>query len=305
MPGSKTLALLLLGFVAKSGHAQPAAPAFDGRAALEATRRAVAFGPRPAGSPELAKLRASLLADVRKLKCQVEEDSFTAQTPLGPRALTNIIAKFSGTSGRIIVVSGHYDTYHRPGLRFVGANDGGSSTGLLLELARALSRQPRRDSVWVVWLDGEESLVRWEGSDHAYGSRHLAGRWRSGGTARQIAALLNVDMIGDANLTLLYDLNSTDWLRDLVWSAAARLGYAPQFPRVPPGAIEDDHIPFVEAGVPAVDLIDFDYGPDNSYWHTERDTMDKLSARSFEIVGRVVLESIRRLEQNGTNFPKH
>jgi glutaminyl-peptide cyclotransferase len=300
MPGSKTLALLLLGFFAKHCSAQPTGPAFDGRAALEATRRAVAFGPRPAGSPELAKLRATLLADLRTLKCQVEEDSFTAQTPLGPRAMTNIIAKFPGTSGRIVVVSGHYDTYQRPGLRFVGANDGGSSTGLLLEMARALSGQPRRHSVWVVWLDGEESLVRWEGSgersDHTYGSRRLAGRWRSDGTARQIAALLNVDMIGDANLTLLYDLNSTDWLRDLVWSAAARLGYAAQFPRVPPGAIEDDHIPFIEAGLPAVDLIDFDYGPDNAYWHTERDTMDKLSARSLETVGRVVLESIRALE---------
>ena len=296
MPGSKTLALLLLGILAKPCRAQPATPAFDGRAALEATRRAVAFGPRPAGSPELAKLRAALLADLRKLKCQVEEDSFTAQTPLGPRVMTNIIAKFPGTSGRIVVVSGHYDTYQRPGLRFVGANDGGSSTGMLQELARALSGQPRRHSVWVVWLDGEESLVRWEGSDHTYGSRRLAGRWRSEGTARQIAALLNVDMIGDANLRVLYDLNSTDWLRDLVWSAAARLGYRAQFPRVPPGAIEDDHIPFVEAGLPAVDLIDFDYGPDNAYWHTERDTMDKLSAHSFEIVGRVVLESIRRIE---------
>jgi glutaminyl-peptide cyclotransferase len=276
--------------------AAPAA-AFDGPAALEATRKAVSFGPRPAGSPALGKMRQWLLRELRRLECPVEEDTFTASTPLGARAMTNVIAKFPGTSGRIIVVSGHYDTYHRPGLHFVGANDGGSSTGFLLELARTLARQPRKHSVWLVWLDGEESLVRWERNDHTYGSRHLAARWRSDGTLPKIAALLNVDMIGDADLELLYDLNSTDWLRDLVWSVASRLGYAAHFPRRSPGAIEDDHLPFIEAGVPAVDLIDFDFGPDNAYWHSERDTMDKLSPRSLEVVGRVVLETIRELER--------
>jgi Zn-dependent M28 family amino/carboxypeptidase len=257
----------------------------------------VAFGPRPAGSPALAKLRTWLLGELRPLKCEVEQDSFTARTPLGPRAMTNIIAKFPGSSDPIIVISGHYDTYDRPGLRFVGANDGGSSTGFLLELARALAGRPRRHTVWVVWLDGEESLVSWEGTDHTYGSRHLAARWQSDGTARKIAALINVDMIGDAQLTLLYDWQSTAWLRDLVWSVAARLGYGSHFPRMPLGGIEDDHIPFLKAGIPALDLIDFDFGPENSYWHTNGDTMDKLSPRSLEVVGQVVLETIRELER--------
>lgn len=271
------------------------APAFDGIAALEATRRAVSFGPRPAGSPAHAKMRAWLTSELRRLPCQLVEDSFTARTPLGPRAMTNLIAKFPGASGRVLVVSGHYDTYARPGLHFVGANDGGSSTGFLLQLASTLATQKLRGSVWVVWLDGEESFVSWSGDDHTYGSRHLVEQWRREGVLPSIAALINVDMIGDANLNLLYDLNSTAWLRDLVWTIAAKLGYAAHFPKHPPGAIEDDHVPFIQAGVPALDLIDYDYGPGNVYWHTERDTMDKLSARSFEIVGSVVLETLRVL----------
>ena len=274
-----------------------AAQTFDGKAALEATRRAVAFGPRPAGSASHAKMRQWLIGELRPLKCEVVEDSFTAQTPLGPRAMTNLIAKFPGPSGRVAMVSGHYDTYARPGLRFVGANDGGSSTGFLLELARTLARVERRDSIWIVWFDGEESIVNWSGDDHTYGSRRLAEKWRADGTLRSVLALINVDMIGDSDLSLVFEQHSTPWLRSLVWSVASRLGYAAQFPPGPATAIEDDHFPFLEAGVAAVDLIDYDYGRDNSYWHTERDTVDKLSARSFEIVGRVVVEAIRALEQ--------
>lgn len=268
---------------------------FDPAAALESTRRAVAFGPRPAGSPALAKLRQWLLGELRPLRCEIVEDAFTARTPLGPRSMVNVIARFPGSSGRVVVVSGHYDTYIRPGLPFVGANDGGSSAGFLLELARTVARQSHKDSIWIVWLDGEESLVSWTGEDYTYGSRHLAGKWKAEGVVPSIKALLNVDMIGDASLNLLYDQNSTAWLRDLVWSVAARLGYGAQFGR-DPSSIEDDHMRFLEAGIPAVDLIDYDYGPSNAWWHTAADTVDKLSARSFEIVGRVVLETLRSLE---------
>jgi glutaminyl-peptide cyclotransferase len=290
MPGKEAVALAAMVALA------PGAPAFDGAAALEATGRAVSFGPRPAGSPAHARMRQWLAAELRRLDCRVVEDSFTARTPLGPRPMTNLIAEFPGPSGKIVIVSGHYDTYSRPALRFLGANDGGSSAGFLLALARTLAGRKQRHSVWVVWFDGEESLVSWTGEDHTYGSRRLAERWRREGVLGSIAALINVDMIGDADLRLLYDLNSTAWLRDLVWSTAARLGYAAHFPKHEPGAIEDDHVPFVRAGAPAVNLIDFDYGPGNSFWHTEHDTMDKLSARSFEIVGRVVMETIRLLE---------
>lgn len=272
-------------------------PEFDGAAALEATKRMVAFGPRPAGSAALAKTRQWIESEMRKLKCQVVEDTFTAKTPKGARSMTNVIAKFPGSSGRVAVVSGHYDTYDRPGLRFVGANDGGSSAGLLLQLARSVARMPHRDSVWIVWLDGEESIVEWRDEDHTYGSRHLAKKWKADGTLDTVLALINVDMTGDADLSLIYEMYSTAWLRELVWSVAARLGYGREFSRRWPSEIADDHAPFVDAGVAALDLIDFDYGPGNTYWHTEQDTLDKLSARSFEVVGRVVLESIRVLEQ--------
>ncbi|MBI3698157.1 MAG: M28 family peptidase [Acidobacteria bacterium] len=288
--------LILAALLAGSAAAQQR-PAFDGAAALEATRRVVAFGPRPASSAAHRKLRQWLIAELRALQCDVAEDLFTARTPLGPRPMTNLIAKFPGASGRVVAITGHYDTYDRSGLRFVGANDGGSSAGFLLQLARTLARAPHRDGVWVVWFDGEESVVSWQGEDHTYGSRHLAKKWKAEGTVDSILALINVDMIGDADLGLVYELESTAWLRDLVWSVAARLGHGAQFSRKYSSAIGDDHVPFVEAGVPALDLIDLDYGPGNAYWHTEQDTMDKLGARSFEIVGQVMLETLRVLEQ--------
>jgi len=297
MPGPKKIAWAAAILLASAAHPQPRpAVSFDGEAALEWTRKAVAFGPRPAGSAAQARLRHWLVSELRRLKCQVEEDSFTARTPRGPVSMTNIIARFPGASGRVVVVSGHYETYDRPGLRFVGANDGGSSTGFLLELARTLARDTLRDSVWLVWFDGEESLVNWTGEDHTYGSRRQARRWQAEGKLPSLLALINVDMIGDADLSLVYEQYSTPWLRDLVWSVAGRLGYAAHFSKSWSTAVEDDHVPFLEAGVAAVNLIDYDYGPANSYWHTERDTPDKLSAGSFQIIGRVVRETLRALE---------
>ncbi len=295
MRGAKKIAATMLLVVWPAAAAD--STAFDGKAALESTRRAVAFGPRPAGSAAHAKLRQWLKTELRSVKCEVVEDAFTARTPRGPIPMTNLVAKFPGPSGRIVVISGHYETYDRPGLRFAGANDAGSSTGLLLELARTVNRTSFRDSIWLVWFDGEESLVSWTRQDSLYGSRRLAQKWKAEGTLDSVLALINVDMIGDADLRLVYEEFSTSWLRELVWSVAARLGYAAQFPPGPGTAIEDDHHPFLEAGVAALDLIDYDYGPGNSYWHTEHDTLDKLSPRSFEIVGRVVLESVRALEQ--------
>ena len=292
------LRLLVLAFAATTPPlVAQSRPAFDGQASLEATQKAVSFGPRAVGSASLRRYREWLEGQLRPLKCEVAEDAFTERTPIGPRSMSNIIAKFPGSSGRIVVLSGHYDTYDRPGLHFVGANDGGSSSGILLQLARTIARTPHQDTIWIVWLDGEESLVQWSGEDHTYGSRRLARKWAADGTARKILALINVDMIGDADLSVLYEMNSTAWLRELVWSVAARLGYSAQFPRARPNAIADDHMEFLEAGIPSLDLIDFDYGPDNAYWHTDRDTMDKLSARSLQTVGEVVLESVRVLEQ--------
>jgi Zn-dependent M28 family amino/carboxypeptidase len=264
---------------------------FSGVRALEYTRKAAAFGPRPAGSPALARLRSYIVAELKAHRCEVALDEFSAATPNGPKEMKNILARFRGKSGRAIAVTGHYETKYFPGQHFVGANDAGSSAGFLLEMAAVLAGQPREDDIYLVWFDGEEAFGQWSATDSLYGSRHLAEKWASDGTLGRLKALINVDMIGDKNLGILEEMNSTAWLRRLVWDTADRLGYGRYFLR-DGGATEDDHIPFLRRGASALDLIDFDYPP----WHTPDDTVDKLSAHSFEVVGNVLTEVIRKLE---------
>jgi Zn-dependent M28 family amino/carboxypeptidase len=264
---------------------------FSGVSAYKYTQTAVGFGPRPSGSPANRQLQAYIRAQLRMLKCEITEDSFVGKTPKGDITMTNIIAKFPGKSGRAIAVTGHFDTKLFPGRKFVGANDGGSSTGLLLELARVFSGAPRVDDVYVVFFDGEEAVNDWTETDSVYGSRHLAYKWQADGTNARLKALILVDMIGDKSLGILQEENSTISLRKLVWKTASDLGYKAYF--LDSGEkVEDDHMPFLKLGVPCVDLIDFDYDP----WHKDSDTLDKLSPKSLEIVGTVVAETVRRLE---------
>jgi Zn-dependent M28 family amino/carboxypeptidase len=269
---------------------------FSGTSALEFTRKAVAFGPRPPGSPAIHQLQNYIEGQLKLRRCEIVKDFFTGATPLGPVAMENIIAKFPGTSDHIIVITGHYDTKSMPGRHFVGANDGGSSAGFLLEMARVLPSTPHTDEIDLVWLDGEEAYGQWSDTDSLYGSRHLAEKWGADGTLGRIRALINVDMIGDKDLDLLLETNSSASLRRLVWQTASNLGYGKYFPDAG-FAEEDDHIPFLRRGVNALDLIDFDYGPNNAYWHTEQDTMDKLSAHSFEVLGNVLIHVIAELEK--------
>lgn len=288
------LALLASG-VASCSEPPKVSFARGGEKALAWTERVVALGPRPPGSEAHRKQQSLVVAALTETADEVEEVAFTAQTPQGPIAMKNIIAKFSGGSDRIVVISGHYDTMTRPEIDFVGANDGGSSTGFLLALAEILAQQQPRDSVWLAFFDGEEAIVRWRGSDHTYGSRHQAAQWSVDGSASRIKALINVDMIGDADLQLVYEQQSTPWLRDLIWSTGRRLGYEDVFANRQPAFIADDHASFLAVGIPAVDLIDFHYGLGNRYWHTEHDTIDKLSARSFAVMLDVVLETLNEL----------
>ncbi len=265
---------------------------FSGASAFKYTQAAVGFGPRPSGSAANRQLQAYIRAQLRLLKCEVTEDPFLGKTPKGDVPMTNIIAKFPGKSGHAIAVTGHFDTKLFPGRKFVGANDGGSSTGLLLELARDLSATTHVDDVYVVFFDGEEAVGDWSETDSVYGSRHLAYKWKADGTLAKMKALINVDMIGDKSLGVLIEENSTSSLQKLVWKTASELGYKAYF--LDSGEkVDDDHMPFLELGVPSLDLIDFDYDP----WHKDSDTMDKLSAKSLEIVGTVVLESVHRLER--------
>jgi len=282
------MAGLILGLAATA-----AAGGVSGASALEFTRRAVAFGPRPPGSAVNIALQNYIIAELRKDGCEIIEDAFTAKTPQGMIAMKNIIAKFpgKGPAHRAIAITGHFDTKYFPGRKFVGASDGGSSTGLLLELARVLAHQPRIDDVYLAFFDGEEAFGEWSDTDSLYGSRHLAARWRQDGTLQRLKALINVDMIGDKNLNIPRETNGNAALTNLVWKTAADLGYKAFFTDQQIGE-DDDHMPFVRVGVAAIDLIDIDYPP----WHNDTDTMDKLSAQSMEIVGTVVYEVIQRLE---------
>lgn len=272
------------------------AGAFDGASAYAFAKEAVDLGPRPPGSAAIVKLQTKIASKLKSFGCEVTEQAFTARTLSGPVAMKNILCRLKGSPGtRALVVSGHYDTKPMPGTHFVGANDAGSSTGFLLELARASAKIPRKKDLWVVFFDGEEAFAQWSATDSLYGSRYLADAWASSGYLARVEALINVDMIGDKDLNLLRDANSSPALVKLVWSVAGDLGYAKHFEESMT-AIEDDHMPFRRKGVEAIDLIDFEYGPLNRYWHTDRDTMDKLSPESFAIVGKVAMETLRRLD---------
>jgi Zn-dependent M28 family amino/carboxypeptidase len=293
----RRLALVLVG-ISLSGSLcarEPNRPVLSGQRALKHVKVLVRHGNRAPGTPGHRWTQAYVVRQLRLAYAEVEEVSFAAQTPQGLKAMKNIIGKIPGRSSDVVVLAGHYDTLAREG--FTGANDSGSSAALLLELARVLGlKQPNPVEIWVVFFDGEEAFQQWSATDGIYGSRYQASAWQREGVLSRIKALIVVDMIGDKDLTLRRDLNSTPWLTDLVWQVAEEKGYGAHFLEEEQ-SIVDDHVPFVEAGVPAVDLIDFNYGTGNRYWHTSEDTLDKLSARSLEIVGQVVLETVRRLGQ--------
>jgi Zn-dependent M28 family amino/carboxypeptidase len=268
-------------------------PSVNGNQVMQYVKEVVAFGSRPPGSSGHAKLEQYILSKLKGV--DVEQDKFTAQTPAGQFPINNITAKFSGKKDGIIVVAGHYDTNYPLPKSYVGANDGGSTTALLLALADHFrGKQLDGYSVWLVWTDGEEAFVKWTDTDSLYGTRQLAHKWQQDGTAKKVKAFILVDMIGDADLDIQRDTNSTPWLTDVVSQAATDLGYQSHFFQQTI-AIEDDHIPFAKIGVPVVDLIDFDYGYNNVFHHTPEDTIDKLSPQSLAITGNVVLQTIQRL----------
>jgi glutaminyl-peptide cyclotransferase len=275
-------------------------PHIDSKRAFQYTREVTAFGPRYIGSENHKKLERYIVDHLKG--DQVEDDAFTADTPEGKFPVRNLLDKFPGTKDGIIVIFGHYDTnYPLRNSGYVGANDGGSSTAILLEYAnqlRAGLHDKKRDgySVWLVWTDGEEAVRQWTNTDSVYGARHLAEKWEKDGTLKKIKALMVMDMIGDAELDIVRDSNSTPWLLDLIYAAAERLGYQSHF-YASQGHIEDDHLPFVKRGVPSADVIDLDYGYNNVFHHSPQDTMDKLSPKSLEIVGDTILETIHMLDQ--------
>ncbi|MBT9332848.1 M28 family peptidase [Paracidobacterium acidisoli] len=290
-------ALCLLAVGAASAAPVQNLPQLDGRRALEYTRQFVAIGPRWIGSPGHAKAEAFLKDHFRH--DALEEDTFTAKTPAGSMQMHNFIVRFPGKKDGVIVFATHYETnYWLRNVNFVGANDGGSTTGLLLAMADWLRAHPPQGySVWLVFFDGEESIQpQWSDSDALYGSRHLAEKWQGDGTLKRVKALILADMLGDKDLDIDRDQNSTGWLEDLVRNAASKYGYQSYF-FARDNQVDDDHMPFVHRGVPCADIIDIDYGYENSFHHTVEDTMDKLSAESLTISGDAFLESISLLNQ--------
>jgi glutaminyl-peptide cyclotransferase len=293
MHRKKIVLILAVGWLGLSALAAQAHE-FSGARAMEYTRKAVAFGPRPPGSAALGNLRAYIVAQLKLVRgCDVTQDSFTAHTPGGAIAMVNIIARFPGHSGRTVALTGHYDTKKMAGVRFVGADDGGSSTAFLLEMAATLEGMPHDDDIDLVWFDGEEAFGEWSATDSLYGSRHLAERWAADGTLSRVKALINVDMIGGKDLHIMNEGNSSPALRKLIWSTAERSGYGKYFDNTE-SSTDDDHMPFVKMGVNAVDLIDFDTSK-KTYWHTPQDTLDKLATHSFEVLGAVLTEVLKQL----------
>jgi len=224
------------------------------------------------------------------------EQAWDDETPLGKVHMVNLIVTIPGASRDRLAITGHYDTKLVREFPFVGASDGGSSTAFLLETARVLKARKNRMTMELVFLDGEEAVVEWRGNDHTYGSRHYVETARRDGTLTSLKAMVLIDMIGDRDLGIRRDSNSTPWLTDIVWQTAAKMKLSNYF--IPaPTTVEDDHLPFLAAGVPSVDIIDLDYDA----WHTSRDTIDRVSARSMQIVGDVLLAALPAIEQRLLN----
>jgi len=268
-----------------------AAVTFDSGRAFEHVRQLVATGPRPAGSPGIEATRRYISDQIKAIGLQCVEQRFEAVTPLGPVKMANLIVTIPGASPDRLIIGGHYDTKLLRQFRFVGANDGGSSAAMLLELARVLKARRNPFTIELVLFDGEEAVVEWKGTDNTYGSRHYVDAARTTGTLRSIRAMILLDMVADRDLNIRRDSNSGAWLNDVVWTAARRLGHEDVF-LDEATTIIDDHLSFTAAGIPAIDIIDLDYAA----WHTADDTLDKVSARSLQTVGDVLLEALPTIE---------
>ena len=265
--------------------------AFDSNKAWEHVRQQVAIGPRPSGSAANAKTRQYITAQLTALGIKTTEQPFEGATPIGPIKMANIIGTIPGKRPDRIILASHFDTKLYRDVRFVGASDGASSTAALIELARVIkARQDLPFTIELLFLDGEEAVLEWTATDSTYGSRYYVDAARKSGSLKSTRAMVLLDMIGDRTLTIRRDPNSTRWLTDIIWAAAQKLGHR-QF-MDEEMAIEDDHLPFIRAGVAAVDIIDLDY----PQWHTPQDAIDAISARSLQIVGDVVVAALPQIE---------
>ena len=265
---------------------------FDGTRAYKHVEQLVAIGPHPAGSEGIRRAQEYIMAQLKSFGCPVEEESFHApSTPVGDVAMKNILVKIPSANSNVLLYGSHYDTKRIP--NFVGADDAGSSSGVLLELARLVCSRKNAATIWLAFFDGEEAFnFQWADPDNTYGSRELAASMALSGELRRVKAMILVDMVGPADPVFKRETNSTPWLTDLLWSTAARLGYGNVFVR-DQANVEDDHLSFLKRNVPAADIIDLEV----PYWHTPQDTLDKIDPRTLAITGHVLIESLPELEK--------
>ena len=296
---SRLAALLLLTMPGCGGHSAPTPETlckeFSGQRAFEHVSKLVAFGPRPSGSPELEQSRRYIEEQLRAVGWSVERQTFTDPTPHGNIEFVNLIARPTDArpeDARAVVCT-HYDTKYFAALRFVGANDGGSGTGALIELARVLLHDPdlaRR--VELVFFDGEEAIVNFNVQippyDGLYGSRHYAHALSDSHRAGQFKLGYLWDMMGDRDLDITLPTDSPAKLTQSVFAAADALGTRKHFGIFRGGSVLDDHVPLNNVHIPTIDLIDFDFAA----WHTPADTLDKVSAESLQTVGQATLYSL-------------
>lgn len=277
---------------------------FSSQQAYAYTAEVAGFGERWPGSPGHKKTEDLIQQVLKRDGAQLEIDNFIATTPRGPVPVHNIIGKFNvGTDPKqpIFMLAGHYDTLFKPG--FIGANDGASSTAILLAFADALARQNTTMQIWLVWTDLEEAIHSFDADDGLYGSRHLAYELSMNGIVPRIRGFILLDMIGDKNLKIARETGSNRKLQDLITQAANQLGYSRYFFQCDSNII-DDHVSFIRVGVPAVDVVDAEYGRMGAgfdsmgeFHHTNADTMDKVSQHSLEIVGRTILLTVELLDK--------
>jgi len=253
----------------------------------------VSFGPHPPGSPAQASVGDYLIGQLKSFGLQVEVDEFEPVTPMGRLKMRNIWGVVPGKTNRVIILASHYDSKYFKDFEFVGANDGGSSSALVLELARVLGKSNPTDfTIWCTFFDGEEAIDEWTNLDSLYGSRQFVKMLTRRQQLENLAGIFLFDLIGDKNLTLRREGNSTPSLNDIIWTTGQEMGFCSI---VLEGCtvVIDDHIPFTRAGIPAVDLIDLDY-PE---WHTAGDTVDKVSIENVAAVGTVFLNALPRLAE--------
>jgi Zn-dependent M28 family amino/carboxypeptidase len=271
--------------------------AFDGRRAYAHVERLVSYGPRPSGSHGLIRSATYIATQLQEFGLETEEQVFMAATPRGPVQFRNVIGttRLQRKDEPIVIIASHYDTKNLTNTMFVGANDGGSSTGVLLEMARVASSQA---NLWFVFLDGEEAQVEYGESDGLHGSKYLVEDLKGKGLVKRVKAMVLLDMVGDARLNVTLPSNNHAGLTQKLFDAARDTGFRDFF-SLYQRPILDDHVPFQEVGIPALDIIDFEYGTApglNDLWHTEKDTLDKLSPRSMEIVGQTALRLLELLK---------